>query len=66
VGHVSLETLLKPVERMRQFTNVQWHLIPGNHDAHLSNGPWDRLSRTALPANIYIHMTPEPLTISVH
>jgi DNA repair exonuclease SbcCD nuclease subunit len=57
VGHVSIETLLKPIERMRQFASIQWHLIPGNHDAHQANGPWDRLLRSGLPANITIHIT---------
>jgi DNA repair exonuclease SbcCD nuclease subunit len=45
VGNISTETLLKPIERMRQFPSAQWHLIPGNHDAHSANGPWERLLR---------------------
>ena len=31
------ETLLRPIERMRQFPQVEWHLIPGNHDELISN-----------------------------
>ena len=60
VGHVSVETLLKPIERMRQFQEIRWHLIPGNHDAHVPNGPWERLIRTRLPHNIVVHTTAEP------
>jgi DNA repair exonuclease SbcCD nuclease subunit len=59
VEQVSLDTLLKPIERMRQFGEIQWHLIPGNHDAHTANGPWDRLSRLDIPSNVTIHLTDE-------
>ena len=60
MGHMSVETLLKPIERMRQFQEIRWHLIPGNQDAHVPNGPWERLIRTRLPDNIYVHTTSEP------
>ncbi len=60
VGHVSVETLLKPIERMRSFPEINWHLIPGNHDAHVQNGPWDRLLRIGLPSNGVVHTTSEP------
>jgi DNA repair exonuclease SbcCD nuclease subunit len=58
-----LEMLLRPIERMRQFTGVEWHLIPGNHDPHIANSPWERLLRTPLPPNIVIHTTSEPRPI---
>jgi hypothetical protein len=45
---------------MRQFPNVEWHLIPGNHDAHNANSPWERLLLQSLPTNIVIHTSPEP------
>ncbi|MGI4757615.1 MAG: metallophosphoesterase family protein [Janthinobacterium lividum] len=64
VTGVSLTTLLQPIERMRQFTAVEWHLIPGNHDAHGTDGPWERLLRTSLPENIKLHTTPEPQQIT--
>ena len=53
-------TLRQPVERMRQFPGVTWHVIPGNHDPHTVSGPWDRLSRMGLPENVVPHLTPEP------
>ena len=53
-------TLRQPIERMRQCPGVVWHLIPGNHDAHTSSGPWDRLTRMGLPDNVKLHLTPEP------
>jgi DNA repair exonuclease SbcCD nuclease subunit len=59
-AHPSLDTLLRPIERMRQFPQVEWHLIPGNHDAHSANSPWERLLLQPVPANIVIHVAPEP------
>lgn len=43
------------VERMRAFTSVQWHLLPGNHDPYQPNGLWDQLRRRGLPGNIHAH-----------
>lgn len=59
VTGVSLTTLLQPIERMRQFDGVEWHLIPGNHDAHGTDGPWERLLRTSVPENVKLHTRPE-------
>ena len=58
-----LEMLLRPIERMRQFATVEWHLIPGNHDPHIANSPWERLLRSQLPPNIVIHTTSDPRPI---
>jgi len=57
-------TLRQPIERMRQFPGIQWHLIPGNHDAHTQEGPWQRLLRIGLPENVTLHLTPEPKPLS--
>lgn len=62
-AHPSQDTLLRPIERMRQFPNVEWHLIPGNHDAHTANSPWERLLLQPLPPNIVIHTSPEARSI---
>ena len=43
------------VERMRAYTSVQWHLLPGNHDPYQPNGLWDQLRRRGLPDNIHAH-----------
>ena len=43
------------VERMRAYTWVQWHLLPGNHDPYQPNGLWDQLRRRGLPENIHAH-----------
>lgn len=59
-------TLRQPVERMRAFPDVQWHLIPGNHDPHTPRGPWERLQKLSgfLPGNIHLHLSAEPVPVS--
>lgn len=64
VSNISTETLRKPIERMRQFPSIEWHLIPGNHDAHVANGPWERLLRLDLPSNVHVHVTPQPVPLA--
>ena len=57
-------TLGQPVERMRAFADVQWHLIPGNHDPHQPGGPWDRVLRRGLPDNVRVHLEPAPVALA--
>ncbi len=57
------QTLAKPIEGMRQFPKVTWHLMPGNHDHARENGLWDRLARTHLPANVQLHTSPGAVKI---
>lgn len=57
---LSPRSLNQPVERMRRFNTIHWHLLPGNHDPHRPNGLWDQLLRKGLPANIHIHPAAEP------
>jgi DNA repair exonuclease SbcCD nuclease subunit len=53
-------SLSQPLERMRIFSAVHWHLLPGNHDPHRPNGLWDQLVRKGMPANVHIHVSAEP------
>jgi DNA repair exonuclease SbcCD nuclease subunit len=57
-------TLAQPLARMRAFAGVEWHLIPGNHDPHQPGGPWDRLLRRGLPANVRVHLKPTPAALA--
>jgi DNA repair exonuclease SbcCD nuclease subunit len=56
-------TLAQPMARMRTFASVEWHLVPGNHDPHQPGGPWDRLLRRGLPANVRVHLEPAPVAL---
>lgn len=57
---LSPRSLNQPLERMRSFGAIHWHLLPGNHDPHRPNGLWDQLTRKGVPTNIHIHLAPEP------
>ncbi|MFT8783521.1 metallophosphoesterase family protein [Acetobacter syzygii] len=60
----SERTLRQPMERMRQFGDIQWHLIPGNHDAHTPQGVWHRLQRDhAVPDNVSLHLQSGPVLL---
>lgn len=51
--------LRQPIERMRAFPDVNWHLLPGNHDPQRLGGLWERLAQSELPSNIILHTRSE-------
>jgi hypothetical protein len=57
-------TLRAPIERMKPFSDIQWHLLPGNHDPHRPEGVWDRVAQLGLPAHIHVHLTPTPVPLT--
>jgi len=56
-------TLRAPIERMKPFADVHWHLLPGNHDPHRPEGVWDRVAQLGLPSNIHLHLIPAPFAL---
>ncbi|MFB9268364.1 exonuclease SbcCD subunit D [Bradyrhizobium erythrophlei] len=56
-------TLRAPIERMKTFGDVHWHLLPGNHDPHRPEGVWDRVAQLGVPENIHLHLSPIPATL---
>ena len=57
-------TLAQPLARMHALAGVEWHLIPGNHDPHQPGGPWARVLRRGLPANVRVHLEPTPVALA--
>jgi DNA repair exonuclease SbcCD nuclease subunit len=57
-------TLRAPIERMKPFADIQWHLLPGNHDPHRPEGVWDRVVQLGLPAHIHVYLTPTPVQLT--
>src|SRR3979490_1072316 len=57
-------TLRAPIERMKAFADIQWHLLPGNHDPHRPEGIWDRVAQLGLPSHIHLHLTPNPVELT--
>ena len=60
---LAMRSLNQPLERMRAFPSIQWHLLPGNHDPHRPNGLWDQLIQRGLPENVIAHINPEPTVL---
>lgn len=60
---LSPRSVNQPLERMRQFPNTQWHLLPGNHDPYRPNGLWDQILRKGLPDNVSVHTAPQPVML---
>jgi DNA repair exonuclease SbcCD nuclease subunit len=56
-------TLRAPIERMKPFADIHWHLLPGNHDPHRPEGVWDRVALLGLPSNVHLHLTPTPFAL---
>jgi len=56
-------TLAEPLEVMRKFPDVTWHLIPGNHDPDLPNGLWHRIQAIGLPDNVRVHREAMPVSL---
>ena len=59
----SPKTLREPLERMRDFPDVRWHLLPGNHDPHRPKGVWDRVRQATPSPNVHLHLAPEPFDL---
>lgn len=57
---LSDHTLAQPLERMRAWPRIAWHLIPGNHDPHQANGVWERVLHLGVPDNVRLHLGPSP------
>ena len=53
-------TLRAPIERMKRYPDIQWHLLPGNHDPHRPEGLWDQLVQMGVPAHVHLHLAPTP------
>lgn len=57
------KTLAEPLEVMRRFPAIVWHLIPGNHDPDLPNGLWHRVLSIGLPDNVHVHREAAPVLL---
>ena len=56
-------TIAQPLERMRAFSSITWHLIPGNHDPYRPNGIWQRVLSSGLPPNVKVHTDQTPVAL---
>ncbi len=54
----------EPMARMRNYAEIAWHIIPGNHDPATEGGIWERVTREGLPGNVKVHIAPKPLEMA--
>jgi DNA repair exonuclease SbcCD nuclease subunit len=59
---VADETLRRTLNQMQTFKGP-WVLLPGNHDAALSDSAWTRLIRIGLPDNVKLAIKPAPILL---
>jgi DNA repair exonuclease SbcCD nuclease subunit len=50
--------------KLRTAQDLTWFLIPGNHDAAVAGGVWDRVQAFGVPENVRLLLTSEPLPLS--
>ena len=62
INAVSDETLRRTMNAIQAFKGP-WVLLPGNHDAALSDSAWTRLSRMGTTENIRLVSAPEPMLL---
>jgi len=61
---VSDKTIRRLFNAMRDFADT-WVLIPGNHDAALTESVWTRALRIdAIPSNVLLCLEPKPLVVA--
>ncbi len=57
------KTIRQAIARMARHDQINWHLLPGNHDAHRAGGLWERLVREGLPAHVRPVLSSQPIEI---
>ncbi|HEY4202632.1 MAG TPA: metallophosphoesterase [Devosiaceae bacterium] len=50
------------MQEMRQWGDLTWVVLPGNHDSLLADELWQR-ARTILPANVILALEPRPIAL---
>ncbi|HWK39302.1 MAG TPA: DNA repair exonuclease [Hyphomicrobium sp.] len=50
--------------RLRAYSPLSWHLLPGNHDPARAGGVWAAVTAAGLPANVHVHVEPRALDIA--
>ena len=51
----------RALERMAREADINWLLLPGNHDPARPGGLWDRISRIGTPVNVTALLRNEPI-----
>ncbi|MFP4359863.1 MAG: exonuclease SbcCD subunit D [Alphaproteobacteria bacterium] len=60
----SAATLRQPLDLMARANDLDWWLLPGNHDPARPDGLWQRLVRLGPPANVHLCVEPAPVPLT--
>lgn len=56
--------VLQALQALAAQSGITWHLLPGNHDPARPGGVWDTVIAAGVPANVCLHLRPEPSQIA--
>ncbi len=59
-GSISALGLREVLARLKGSDDLNWHIIPGNHDPGEYAGVWDRLTAIGLPENVSVYLDAVP------
>jgi DNA repair exonuclease SbcCD nuclease subunit len=50
--------------QLKSYPQLDWHLLPGNHDPARIGGVWSAVAAGGLPKNVFLHLEPRPAAIA--
>jgi hypothetical protein len=50
--------------RLKSYSGLSWHLLPGNHDPARAGGVWSGVTAAGLPGNVQVHIEPKPVDLA--
>ncbi|MFA5898640.1 MAG: DNA repair exonuclease [Hyphomicrobium sp.] len=50
------ELIRRVLERLKAYRQLEWHLLPGNHDPARAGGVWSAVMSVGVPENVRLHL----------
>lgn len=50
--------------QLKAYPQLDWHMLPGNHDPARAGGVWSAVTAAGLPGNVRLHLEPKPAEIA--
>jgi len=61
---VSDEVCRQLLARLKAYPQLDWHLLPGNHDPARAGSVWEAVTAVGVPPNVHVHLRPEPAELA--
>jgi len=52
------------LEKLKAYPQLDWHLLPGNHDPARVGGVWSAFAGGGMPGNVHLHLKPKAAEIA--